>query len=169
MCFDLPSPYQLESDLLARLSGCPIHQRCVVGQGGVLLVVHEVPMPGVPEREALFFWKREDNQWVQPSVCEGLHELADLIERYAMTIDAHEEELNVADQAASLFAILRHCGPLVRSLRNMANAFEQVMAIDQEDRAMMGMLDRAHELVRAAELLHSDEKMALQFQQAEQA
>lgn len=166
---NLPSHYQLEPELLEQLSGRPGHQRCVDGEGELLLVIHEVPVPGVPEREALFFWKRSDDQWVQPSGREGTQEIVELLERYAKAIDEHEETMNGADQAANLFAILRHSGPLVRSLRNMVTAFEQVMAIDEDDRAMMGILDRANELVRAAELLHSDGRMALEFLQAEQS
>jgi len=165
---NLPNHYQLEPQLLEQLSGRPGHQRCVEGEGELLLVVHEVPQPGVPEREALFFWKRSDNQWMQPGGDEGLGELSGLLDRYAAAIDAHEEELNEPDHKV-LFSILRHSGPLSRCLRNMEQAFLQVLAIDPNDRLMIGMVDRVHELVRASELLQSDARMALEFLQAERA
>ena len=166
---NLPSHFHLEPELLEQLSGRPGHQRCVDGEGELLLVIHEVPEPGVPEREALFFWKRSDNTWVQPSGEEGLGEASALLDRYAASIDGHEEVLNGADQASDLFAVLRHSGPMARCLRNLVSAFNEVLAIDEDDREVMSLRDRANELLRAAELLHLDGKMALEFLQAEHA
>lgn len=164
----LPSHFKLEPELLEQLSGRPGHQRCVDGEGELLLVVHDVPEPGIPEREAIFFWKRRDLVWEQ-SDGAGLSELSRLLDRYAGAIDKHEELLEEADSAANLFSIIRHSAPLSRSLRNLVTALEQVISIDPEDRAMREFRDRARELDRAAELLNNDSRMALDFLRAEQA
>lgn len=164
----LPAHFQLEPELMEQLSGRPGHQRCVEGDGELLLVIHEVPMPGIPERDALFFWKQRDGRWMQ-SGGEGISELGDLLDRYAKAIDGHEETIDKVESAADLFDVLRHTAPLCRSSRNLVMALEQVLAIDPDDRRMIGYRDRAREIERAADLLNADGKMALEFLQAERS
>lgn len=164
----LPDHFALEPELREQLSNRPGHQRCIEGAGELLLVVHEVPRPGIPEREALFFWKRYDGTWMQPSGA-GLAEMGDLLDRYAKVIDGHEEVLEVAETAAEVFAILRHAGPLARTTRNLVQALEQALAIDQDDRQIRGYRDHAREIERAADLLHADGRVTMEFRRAERA
>ncbi len=164
----LPDHFNLEPELREQLSNRPGHQRCVEGAGELLLVVHEVPDAGIPERKALFFWKRHDGSWIQPSGA-GLNGLGELLDRYAKAIDRHEEVIDKAGTAAEIFAILRHAGPLSRSSRNLVQALEQVLSVDSDDREMRGFRDRAREIDRAAELLNIDGRMTLEFWRAEQS
>ncbi len=164
----LPDHFQIEPELREQLSGRPGHQRCVEGAGELLLVVHEVPKPGIPERQALFFWKRQDGTWMQNSG-NGLDELGALLDRYEKAIDIHEEGVDEADTAAEIFGILRHSGPLARSTRNLVQALAQVLAIDPDDREIRHHHDRARENERAADLLNTDARVALEFWRAERA
>ncbi len=164
----LPTLFKLEPELLEQLSGRPGHQRCIDGAGELLLVVHEVPRARIPERDALFFWKRHDGSWMQESG-PGLSGLSELLDRYAKAIDVHEEVIDEADTAAEIFKILRHSGPLCRSSRNLVIALEQVLAIDPDDREILGFRDRAREIERAADLLNADGRVALEFWSAERA
>lgn len=163
-----PEHYELERELLEQLSGRPGHQRCVVGHDELLLVLHEVPEAGVPERKAIFFWRRMDGRWLQPGG-PGLDELGDLLERYARVIDEKEELLENTESTQELFDILRHAGPLARSTRNIMAALEQALVQEPEDREVRGYRDRAQELVRASELLHGDARETMMFWQAEVA
>jgi hypothetical protein len=162
----LPNHFRIEPELREQLSSRPGHQRCVEGQGELLLIVHEVPKPGVPEREALFFWKNYQGRWSQ-NTGPGLTGLHDLLERYTHAIDGHEAVIDEADTAAEIFGILRHSGPLARSTRNLVVALEQVLAIDGDDREIRAFRDRARELERAAFLLHEDARVTLEFWKAE--
>ncbi|MFT3991810.1 MAG: CorA family divalent cation transporter [Luteolibacter sp.] len=166
--FELPRNFQLEPEILEQLSSRPGHQRCVEGNGELLLVVHDVPKAGVPERSALFFWKRANGEWEQNG-CRGLGQLSGLLDRYACAIDSHEEVIDEADTAAEVFAILRHAGPLMRSSRHLVHALEEVLEIDPDDREIRNLRDRGREIERAAELLHSDARLTLEFWQAENA
>jgi hypothetical protein len=166
--FKLPEHFDVERELLEQFSNRPGHQRCVEGRDELLLVLHEVPQPGVPEREPLYFWKRHDGRWVGPSG-PGLADLGDLLDRYAQAIDGHEEVIDEADTAAEIFAILRHSGPLARSTRNLVQALEQALAADHDNREVRSCRDRARELERAADLLHADARVTLEFWQAERA
>jgi hypothetical protein len=164
----LPDHFNLEPELREQLSNRPGHQRCIEGAGELLLVVHEVPCPGIPEREALFFWKCHDGGWRQRTGT-GMSELAELLDRYTKAIDGHEEVLDEADTAAEIFSILRHAGPLTRTTRNLVQALEQVLAIDPDDREMRDHRDRAREIERAADLLNADGRVTLEFWRAERA
>jgi hypothetical protein len=166
--FKLPENFEVERELLEQFSNRPGHQRCVEGREELLLVLHEVPQPGIPEREALYFWKQRDKRWAQ-SGGQGLSELHDLLDRYATAIDGHEEVIDEADTAAEIFAILRHSGPLARSSRNLVLALEQALGADQDDREIRSLRDRARELERAADLLHADARVTLEFWQAERS
>ncbi len=165
---NLPEHFELERELLEQLSGRPGHQRCVVGHDELLLVLHEVPKPGVPEREAIFFWRRAQGSWLQAGG-NGLDGVGALLDRYAKAIDENEEILEETDEAEDLFRVLRHAGPLTRSSRNMVGALEQVLAQEPDDRAILTYRDRAREIERAAELLHADGRETLLFWQAEAA
>jgi hypothetical protein len=140
----------------------------VVGQDELLLVIHEVPKAGVPERDAIFFWRRHDGRWFQPDG-QGLKGLNDLLDRYAKAIDENEEILEQTDEAEDLFRVLKHAGPLTRSSRNMVVALEQVLNQEPDDREIRTYRDRAREIERAAELLQSDGRETLLFWQAEAA
>ena len=54
----LPAHFEPEEEILDQLSNRPGNQRCVVGRDELLLVVHEVPKPGIPEREPVLFWRK---------------------------------------------------------------------------------------------------------------
>ncbi len=164
----LPSHFEIERELREQMSSRPGHQRCMDGHGELLLVLHEVPAPGVPERQALFFWKRHDGRWTQAGG-PGINELGDLLARYERTIDRHEETMSRVETAAEILAIFRHAGPLVRSSRDLVHALEQALALDADDRDIRNYRDWAREIERAADLLHADARATLEFWQADRA
>ncbi|MEI6673982.1 MAG: CorA family divalent cation transporter [Verrucomicrobiota bacterium] len=166
--FKLPAHYEIEPELREQVSNRPGHQRCVEGHDELLLVVHEVPQAGIPEREAVFFWKRRDGRWTQPGGT-GLNELGELLDRYAQVIDGHEGSLDKVSTAAEIFEVLRHSGPLARTTRNLVLAMEQTLAADPENREIRTYRDRGRELERAADLLNTDARITLEFWQAERS
>lgn len=170
--FKLPEHFNLEPELREQLSARAGHQRCIEGAGELLLVVHEVPRPGQPRREALFFWKCREGSWLQaagPSLGSGtgLGGLVALLDRYEETLDGHQEALAKAASAAEISAVLRHSGPLVRTSRNLLQALEHALAINPESRTLRTCRDHAREIERAADLLLTDSRVALEFWQAE--
>lgn len=164
----LPSHFRIDAELREQLSSRPGHQRCIEGRGELLLVVHDVPRPRIPERQALYFWKDYEGRWSQENG-PGLSGLSDLLDRYAKAIDGHEDVIDEADTAVEIFSILRHSGPLARSSRNLVQALEQVLLIDSDDREIRALRDRAREIERAADLLNNDARVTLQFWQAQRA
>lgn len=162
----LPAHFRIEHELRDQLSTRTGHQTCLEGRGELLLVLHDVPKPGVAKREGLYFWKSHDARWAQPSGA-GLSGVGELLDRYENVIDGHEDRITVAESAAEIFAILRHSGPLSRSSRNMVRALELALRAEPDDRHIRVLLDRAREMERAADLLNSDARVALDYWQAE--
>ncbi|MBB5352150.1 hypothetical protein HNR46_002391 [Haloferula luteola] len=164
----LPQWLDLEPELLAQISCRPGGQRCLSGGGELLLVVHEVPELKVPERQATYFIRREDGEW-EDGQGGGLEALGRLLDRYQETIDSYEAGIDEAETAAEVFSMIRHAGPIARSLRNLNMALGQAVDRMPEDRQLLELRDRSLDSLRAAEILYHDAKLTLDFWQAESA
>ena len=163
----LPAHFEPEEEILDQLSNRPGNQRCVVGRDELLLVVHEVPKPGIPEREPVLFWRRQDEVWLDSAGAKGLRKIGELLDRYAKIIDEHEDVIDEADTAAEIFALARAAGPLARTSRNLAIAIEQTLVHDEDNRELKSYRDRAREVERAADQLHQDARLTLEYWKAE--
>lgn len=165
----LPSQLELEDEILDQLSNRPGNQRCVVGRDELLLVVHEVPKCGSPDREPLIFWRRSDGIWIDYAGGKGLRRLGDLIDRYVKLIDEQEDIINEADTAEEIFTLARIAGPLARSTRNLGIAIDQTLSQDEDTRELRSYRDRVREVERAAEQLNQDAKLTLEYWKAERS
>jgi hypothetical protein len=165
----LPAQFDCEPVLLDQISNRPGRQRCMIGDGELLLIAHDVPKPGDATRHALYFWKRRDERWIGPDGKPGLAALEALLDRYAEAIEQHASVIDEADTAAEIFSILRHAGPLVRSTRNLVASLSQALDVDQDDRQIRSLRDRSIDIERTAELLQADARLTLEFWQAERA
>jgi hypothetical protein len=142
----LPDTFLLEADLLDQLSSRTGCQRCLIGeQGQLLLVLHDVPKPGVPERKAMFFWFDSQKIW-HGSENADLQGLVQLLDAYAKAIDEQEAIIDEADTAKEIFDLLRRAGPLARSTRNMYHALMDAAARLPKDKEIRLARDRAHEI-----------------------
>ena len=165
----LPESFVLEADLLDQLSSRTGCQRCLVGQQKqMLLVLHDVPKPGVPERKAIFFWFDAQGSW-HSSGSDGLQGLTRLLDDYAKAIDEQEAIIDDADTAKEIFDLLRHAAPLARSSRNLYHALNEAAEKMPKDRDLRLARDRAHESERASDLLYADARVTLEFIRAERA
>lgn len=164
----LPASFTLPADLLDQLSNRSGCQRCIVGENGqMLLVAHDVPKPGVPERKASFFWY--DNARWHSADGTGLQGLYHLLDEYAKAIDQLEAIVDDADTAKEIFDLIRQAGPLARSSRNLYHALLDAAEKFSKDRDLRSARDRAHENERAADLLYADARVTLEFIRAERA
>lgn len=163
----LPQIFECEKELLDQLSNRPGNQRCVVGRDELLLVVHEVPEPGSPDRVPLIFWRRSDETWIDYGGRKGLSRLGELLDRYTKLLDEKMDIIDEADTAQEIFDLARIAAPLARSSRNLAGAIDQTMVHDEDNRELRSFRDRAREIERAAEQLTHDARLTLEFWKAE--
>jgi len=165
----LPQFFECEEELLDQLSNRPGNQRCVVGRDELLLVVHEVPATGSPDRVPLIFWRRQDEMWIDNTGHKGLRKLGDLLDRYTRLLDEKEDIIDEADTAQEIFDLARIAAPLARSSRNLALAIDQTLVHDEDSRELRSYRDRAREVERAAEQLSHDARLTLEFWKAERS
>jgi len=163
----LPAPFELERELLDQLSNHPGNQRCVVGRDELLLITHDVPRNGTPSRDALVFWRRQDEVWVDFSGTKGFRRLGDLLDRYTRAITEQQTLLDQAGSAAEVFKLARSAGPLARAAKNLATAIDQTLSNDEDNRELRSFRDRAREVERAADQANQDARLALEFWQVE--
>ena len=165
----LPEGFDPDPALVEQLSSRPGYQRVVTGGKECLLVLHEVPQPGVPERQAVYLWQRADGKWLAGGGRSAAQVLNALLDRFGDAIDEEEAELEAAESAKDVFAVLRHASPLARSTRNLAKVLYGAVERGPDDRMLVHARDRAKELERAAELLLSDATTMLDFRRSEAA
>jgi hypothetical protein len=163
----LPAPFELERELLDQLSSHPGNQRCVVGRDELLLIAHDVPKEGTPSRDALVFWRRQDEVWVDFSGNKGFRKLGDLLDRYTRAITEQRTFLDQAATAAEVFKLARSAGPLARAAKNLATAIDQTLSNDEDNRELRSYRDRAREVERAADQANQDARLALEFRQVD--
>jgi len=163
----LPSFFEPEDEVLDQLSNRPGTQRCVVGRDELLLIVHDVPKPGSPDREPLIFWRRQDEIWIDYGGAKGLRKLSDLLDRYTKMLADQQDVIDEADTAAEIFALARASSPLARASRNLGIAIDQTLANDEDNRELRSIRDRAKEIERTADQLNQDARLTLEFWKAE--
>lgn len=163
----LPPEWALPAEIRERIGERFGRQQFVQEAGHLVLVLHEVPEPGVPERRALVFWRSPDGVWTAATGTRDKAEIDRLLDRYGQAIDALEARLPACTRPRAYYEILRTALPLVRSLRNLAGVLQTARDAQPRLRDLLLWRDRAAELERAAELLQAEAKLGLDYALAE--
>ena len=143
-------------------------QKALIAEKHLLLLLHDVPEPGIPERKGDLFWRDPNGHWKATKQGDGLEVLKNHFQRYEKRIDVLEEEIDLADQAKDYFVVIKRANPLVRAVTNMASALQAARDGFPRTRELVLLRDRAHDLQRSAELLLADAKSSLDFAMAEE-
>lgn len=164
-----PRGWDLPAAIASRLGDEAGRQRCMLHDGHLLLVLHEVPKPGEGARAGRLFWRRPDGSWDASAGGAGIQGLVRHLDAFSRAVDALEERLAGAAAAADIHAVVQAAAPLARTARNLHRAVQEAREGVPGDRELILARDRAYELERAADLLHHDALAALQYAGARQA
>ena len=137
--------------------------------GHLLLVLHEVPEAGVPERKGVLFWRDPKGDWKSTERGSGKAALRELLQRYATRVDDLEAAYAAASTATTLFPVLRSITPIVRASKHLHETLQAAREQVKLDKDLINARDAAGEVERAAELLGSEARNALDFEMAEAA
>jgi hypothetical protein len=165
----LPADWEVPDAFGRRLGDAAGRQRAMAADGHLLLVLHEPPVPGVPERTARLFWRDPAGTWKAKPRGEGPQALKRHVEEFAARVDGLEEQWQVARTAQDYYLLLRATAPLHRTARNLLATLQQARELVPEDRDLINLRDQVGEIERAAELLHADARNGLEFTVAHQA
>jgi hypothetical protein len=165
----LPPAWEVPPLFRQRLGDTIGKQRLMQADGHLLLVLHRPPKPDEAERGGRFFWRKPDGVWngCEPggksiTLANHLAEYNDIYERLDRDEDA-------AQTAREYFDLMSALGPLHRAARNLHAVLQEAREALPTDRDLINARDRAYELERSFDLLHTDSKNGLDFAVARQA
>jgi hypothetical protein len=172
----IPIDWQVPELFRKRLGASAGRQRAMAEGGHLLLVLHQPPEPGVPERRGRVFWRDAEGEWTSNCLGSGVQALKRHLAEYAEAIEKLEKRWGAADSARDYFVLLRALAPLHRTTRHLHATLQQARELLPDDRDLINLRDQAGDLERALELLHADARNGLEFttayqteQQAERA
>jgi hypothetical protein len=165
----LPKIWNVPDAIRVRLGEQAGHQRIMLEEGHLLLILHKVPEPGKAERVPVLFWRDPEGNWKSSQGGPGAAELKTVQEQFASVIDQLEERMQQPPSAENYFDVLHRSSPVLRTVRNMHRALQQAREAIPEERQILLARDRAGELERAVELLHADAKNGMEFMVAKRA
>jgi hypothetical protein len=165
----IPHDWQVPGVFVKRLGDAAGRQRAMAADGHLLLVLHEPPSAGVPQRGARLFWRDPAGAWRSRPLGDGAHALKRHLAEFADRVDALEKQWQTAAAAEDYYGVLRAIAPLHRTARHLHAVLQEARELVPEDRDLINLRDQAGEIERALELLHGDARNGLDFRVAHQA
>jgi hypothetical protein len=169
MIAHIPPEWHVPEVFQRRLGDSAGRQRAMSAEGHLLLILHDPPQPGVPQRAGRLFWRSPDGVWRASRAVDGMHALRRHVAKFAERVEELDGDWKDAGSAADYFDLLRALAPLHRTARNLHTTLQQARELAPADRDLINLRDQAGEIERAAELLHGDAKNGLDFTMARQA
>jgi len=165
----LPTDWPVPDAIVGRLGDSAGRQRAMFADGHLLLVLHEPPVAGEPERVGRVYWRDPRGSWRGKPGGEGIAALKRHIQEFADRVDKLESQWQDASTAVEYFTLLRAIAPLHRTIRNLYTTLQEAREHVPDDRDIINQRDRVGEIERAIELLHGDAKNGLDYTVAHQS
>jgi Mg2+ and Co2+ transporter CorA len=160
----IPHNWEVPKVFRDRLGTHAGRQRTMHADGHLLIILHEVPKPDVPERTARLYWRKPDGTW--KSTGSGVATIAAMrahIEEYATAVDAMEARAEVATRASEWFELLHESAPLLRATRGMSAALQEARDLVKGDTQLIAARDTGQDIERAVELIHGHARSGLDY------
>jgi hypothetical protein len=152
-----------------RLGDTAGKQRVMQEDGHLLVVLHRPPVPDEVQRAGRYFWRKPDGAWQGCEPGGKSITLPNHLAEYAALLDKLDHREDAASTAREYFSLMSELGPLHRATRHMHAVLQEAREAVPEDRELINLRDRAYDLERSFELLHTDTKNGLDFAMARQA
>ena len=168
----IPAGWDLPRAIRVQLGQRSGRQRALMAEGHFVLVLHEPPTSKAKERDAVYFWRPPSGEWKSTERGQAKPALEKLIDRYEAAIVELEEKHEASVSASQKFAVLERIAPLNRAARNFTNALIDARDHSESEDAVAELqpaCDASTDAARAAELLQTDARHALDFHIAYQS
>jgi hypothetical protein len=165
----LPPTWEVPADFRERLGEKVGRQRAMLAEGHLLLVLHRPPKRDEAERYARLFWRKPDGTWQSNELGNGPTALSRHMGDFAELVERYDRQEDHAQSVADYFGILESVSPLHRTVRNLHAVLQDAREKLSSDRDLINFRDKAYDLERAAELLVTDVRNALEFATAKKA
>jgi hypothetical protein len=165
MTSPIPHNWQVPEVFRERMGNLAGRQRCMLHAGHLLVILHEVPDPGTPDkRAAQLFWRGPDGKWqASAGGSPGIAPLRAHVESFITAANALEARADEADSADEWFALVHAAGPMQRTARNLHKTLQEAREAAKDDRGLITLRDLAGDAERAFELLHAHAKEGLDY------
>ncbi len=165
----LPGVWQVPQVFRDRLGERVGRQRAMFHEGHLLLVLHAPPGPDETERKGRYFWRQPDGTWSSNEFGGGAQAVDRHLGEYAARLEELEQMEEHATDAETWFRVLEAAVPVHRAVAHLHQTLQQAREMVPQAREVINFRDRAYDLERTAELLHTDAKNALDYAIARRA
>lgn len=166
----LPPNWNVPQKFRDRLGTHAGRQRAMIEDGQLLLILHAAPDPADPDkREGRLFWRDAAGGWRATGGGSSVGALRRHLETFGEAIDKIEAQVQAAVGSADLFQAVRAATPLVHAARNQHRALQAAREGIAVDKDLISLRDLAYDLERAAELILTHARDALEFTIARRA
>jgi hypothetical protein len=169
MAWLIPADWDVPPVFAERLGDAAGRQRAMSADGHLLLILHQPPGVGEPDRRCRLFWRHPDGSWRSNSLGDDVQALRRHLTEFADRVEKLEKEWQSARTAQDYYLLLLAVAPLHRTSRNLHATLQQAREAVPSDRDLINFRDRAGEIERSLELLHGDAKNGLDFMVAYQS
>ncbi len=155
------------------------HQRAMVAQGHLLLILHVLPLQkgdrrsslsdSLGRRQPIFFWRSSEGSWRSTPGTSGIQGLQQHLKRYETASEEFTQRLREAAWADDYFQLLQNIAPVELAAKNLHSALQSAREGVPEDRDLIDLRDWAREIERSLSLLYLSTKNTLDFYMARQA
>jgi hypothetical protein len=164
----IPAQWNVPAKFRSRMGEGAGRQRHMAEDGHLLLILHDVPRPGLPERAARLFWRDKAGAWKTSGAGGGVGPLREHVADFERAVDALEERGRAAKSAREWFELLKAATPLQRTVHHLSRTLQAAReAVD--DRELINLRDRASDAERAIDLLTLEARDAIDYVTARQA
>lgn len=171
MTSPIPHTWQVPEVFRERMGNQAGRQRCMTHGGHLLVILHELPDPEIPQRrEARLYWRTPDGTWnCSSGGPPGIASLRAHVETFVEAAARLEALTDAADSADDWFHLVHDAGPLLRSTRNLHRTLQEARDAAKDDRALISVRDLAGDAERAFELTHAHAQEGLDYTIARRA
>jgi hypothetical protein len=166
MAAPLPSTWSVPETLQRRVGTGPGKQRLIAEDGHILIVLHALPNADDPtKRDARYFWRDRTGSWRSSHAPADptIGPLRNHVETFHQTAESFEERIEQADSADDWFGLLHDLAPFARTARNMARVLQELREQLGPDTDVIAVRDRAVDVERAADLVHTWAAQGLEY------
>lgn len=159
----IPAGWDLPAEIKERLGESSGRQRAMVAEGHLLLILHELPSAAALTRQGVYFWRLPEGEWRWSGGSPGYPALRKHVEGYAHALERLEQQYDAAQDAAGYFGVLEAVVPLQRAGTNMLGALQSARTSLPDAHELITIRDMAEDVDRAAFLIQTDAKNAVDF------
>ena len=161
----LPETWNCPQIFRDRLGSDAGHQRTMVHDGHLLLILHAPPRSGEIQRQGRLFWRQPNGDWMSTEK-GGLSALKLHLQEFQEILLELEKREEVAEGSADYFPLLEDLAPLQRTLTHLHNSLQEARKAISSDKDLINLRDQSYQLVRSVELCQTSAKNGLEYTMA---